>query len=65
MASSASTAADVHPLDVGKVDTPSEREHPGDAHEIPSFEPHNTMDALKDRIKLHYNIASDYYYSLW
>ena len=26
---------------------------------------HTTMQALKDRIKLHYDLASDYYLSLW
>ncbi|KAK8088269.1 methyltransferase domain-containing protein [Apiospora hydei] len=39
--------------------------HPGDEHEIPSYESYGTFDSLKDRIKLHYNVASDYYYSLW
>ncbi|KAF3064060.1 2-methyl-6-phytyl-1,4-hydroquinone methyltransferase [Daldinia childiae] len=39
--------------------------HPGDQHEIPSVEAHGSFDSLKDRIKTHYEIASDYYYSLW
>ena len=26
---------------------------------------HSTMAALKDRIKLHYDLASDYYLNLW
>lgn len=26
---------------------------------------HTTMQALKDRIKQHYDLASDYYLSLW
>lgn len=26
---------------------------------------HTTMAALKDRIKLHYDLASDYYLNLW
>lgn len=26
---------------------------------------HSTMQTLKDRIKLHYDLASDYYLSLW
>lgn len=39
--------------------------HPGDQHEIPSFEAHESSDSLKGRIKKHYEIASDYYYSLW
>ncbi|KAI0166902.1 S-adenosyl-L-methionine-dependent methyltransferase [Hypoxylon sp. FL1284] len=39
--------------------------HPGDQHEIPSVEAHGSFDTLKERIKKHYEIASDYYYSLW
>lgn len=26
---------------------------------------HTTMAALKDRIKMHYDLASDYYLNLW
>ena len=26
---------------------------------------HTTMQALKDRIKLHYDLASDFYLNLW
>ncbi|KAI2641696.1 S-adenosyl-L-methionine-dependent methyltransferase [Hypomontagnella submonticulosa] len=44
---------------------PSEGPHPGDQHEVPSFEAHGSFDSLKERIKKHYEIASDYYYSLW
>ncbi|XDG02189.1 hypothetical protein ABKA04_001804 [Annulohypoxylon sp. FPYF3050] len=43
----------------------TEQLHPGDQHEIPSFEAHESSDSLKGRIKKHYEIASDYYYSLW
>ncbi|KAI0205499.1 tocopherol O-methyltransferase [Astrocystis sublimbata] len=39
--------------------------HPGDSHEIPEFEAHASTTSLKERIKKHYEIASDYYYSLW
>ncbi|GAP83836.2 putative tocopherol O-methyltransferase [Rosellinia necatrix] len=39
--------------------------HPGDAHEIPKYEVHESSTSLKARIKEHYEIASDYYYSLW
>ncbi|KAI1096728.1 S-adenosyl-L-methionine-dependent methyltransferase [Rostrohypoxylon terebratum] len=39
--------------------------HPGDQHEIPNFEAHESSESLKGRIKRHYEIASDYYYSLW
>ncbi|KAI1391025.1 S-adenosyl-L-methionine-dependent methyltransferase [Hypoxylon trugodes] len=44
---------------------PSEGPHPGDQHEIPDFEAHESSESLKGRIKKHYEIASDYYYSLW
>ena len=37
----------------------------GDAYEIPPPESSASFAALKDRIKHHYEIASDYYYSLW
>ncbi|KAK7757908.1 hypothetical protein SLS62_000286 [Diatrype stigma] len=40
-------------------------QHPGDQHEIPGYEAHVSAASLKDRIKQHYEIASDYYYSLW
>lgn len=39
--------------------------HPGDQHEIPVYEAHTSSNSLKDRIRLHYELASDYYYSLW
>ena len=37
----------------------------GDEYEIPRPESSVSFAALKDRIKHHYEIASDYYYSLW
>lgn len=40
-------------------------QHPGDQHAIPGYEAHVSAASLKDRIKQHYEIASDYYYSLW
>ncbi|RYP04297.1 hypothetical protein DL764_004560 [Monosporascus ibericus] len=43
----------------------TEVQHPGDQHEIPNYEVHASVAALKDRIKQHYDLASDYYYSLW
>ncbi|KAI8964018.1 S-adenosyl-L-methionine-dependent methyltransferase [Daldinia sp. FL1419] len=46
-------------------EAPSQQLHPGDQHEIPSVEAHGSFDSLKDRIKTHYEIASDYYHSLW
>ncbi len=39
--------------------------HPGDKHEIPDYEAHESATSLKERIKKHYELASDYYYSLW
>jgi len=32
---------------------------------IPEPEPFISFNALKDRIRHHYELASDYYYSLW
>ncbi len=37
----------------------------GDNYEIPPPEPSSSFAGLKDRIKHHYEICSDYYYSLW
>lgn len=37
----------------------------GDDYEIPPPEPFSSFAGLKDRIKQHYEICSDYYYSLW
>ena len=37
----------------------------GDDYDIPLPESSASFAALKDRIKHHYEIASDYYYSLW
>jgi hypothetical protein len=34
-------------------------------YEIPEAEPFISFAALKDRIRHHYELASDYYYSLW
>lgn len=34
-------------------------------YETPSPEPFTSFGALKDRIKRHYELCSDYYYSLW
>ncbi|EKD19943.1 methyltransferase domain-containing protein [Drepanopeziza brunnea f. sp. 'multigermtubi' MB_m1] len=35
------------------------------SYEIPEPEPFVSFNALKDRIRHHYELASDYYYSLW
>jgi hypothetical protein len=34
-------------------------------YEIPEAAPFISYDALKARIRHHYELASDYYYSLW
>jgi tocopherol O-methyltransferase len=34
-------------------------------YEIPEPEPFISFNALKERIRHHYELASDYYYSLW
>ncbi|KAI4115021.1 MAG: hypothetical protein LQ338_007922, partial [Usnochroma carphineum] len=34
-------------------------------YQTPPTEPVTSFTALKDRIKQHYELASDYYYSLW
>jgi len=39
--------------------------HIGDTYEVPAYEAHSSFAALKDRIRHHYELASDYYYSLW
>lgn len=36
-----------------------------DTYEIPGPEPFVSFNALKDRIRHHYEVASDYYYSMW
>lgn len=45
--------------------TSSQAEDIGDNYEIPPPEPSSSFAGLKDRIKRHYEICSDYYYSLW
>lgn len=37
----------------------------GDEYETPAPEPFSSFTTLKDRIRQHYELASDYYYSLW
>jgi predicted transcriptional regulator len=43
----------------------AENGHVGDKFEVPAFEEHSSFDSLKERIRHHYELASDYYYSLW
>ena len=45
--------------------TPNGATHIGDKYEVPAYEPHSSFDTLKQRIRQHYELASDYYYSLW
>lgn len=39
--------------------------HVGDHYQVPAYEPHPSLTTLKERIRHHYELASDYYYSLW
>ncbi|KJR89150.1 tocopherol O-methyltransferase [Sporothrix schenckii 1099-18] len=55
MGSQAATAADV----------PAESTDLSREYDTPMGLAHTTMQTLKDRIKLHYDLASDYYVSLW
>lgn len=45
--------------------TVDSQEHAGDKYEVPAYEEHSSFAALKGRIRHHYELASDYYYSLW
>jgi hypothetical protein len=51
-------------LNVG-VEKSDEATDLGNKYEIPEPEPFISFNALKDRIRHHYELASDYYYSLW
>jgi hypothetical protein len=44
---------------------PAETTELSEKYETPMGLAHGTMQALKDRIKLHYDLASDYYLNLW
>lgn len=46
-------------------DTWSNGHHVSEQYGIPPPEPITSFAALKDRIRQHYELASDYYYSLW
>ncbi|KAL1897341.1 hypothetical protein Sste5346_004077 [Sporothrix stenoceras] len=46
-------------------DVPAENTDLSRQYDTPMGLAHTTMQALKDRIKLHYDLASDYYVSLW
>ena len=49
----------------GGVEKSDETVDLGEKYEIPEPEPFISFNALKDRIRHHYELASDYYYSLW
>lgn len=51
--------------DVAPSSTPQEITELSRQYDTPLGLAHTTMQALKDRIKQHYDLASDYYLSLW
>ena len=53
------------PASTGGVEKGGESKDLGDKYEIPEPEPFISFNALKERIRHHYELASDYYYSLW
>ncbi|PBP27971.1 methyltransferase domain-containing protein [Diplocarpon rosae] len=56
--------APLHVAD-GELSHLSEKSDVSAQYEIPEPEPFISFNALKDRIRHHYELASDYYYSLW
>jgi hypothetical protein len=48
-----------------QTQTPEKTEAVIEKYGIPEPEPFISFAALKDRIRHHYELASDYYYSLW
>lgn len=59
-ASASASAPQGSPTDHG-----TDESHVGDTYQVPTYEEHSSFTALKDRIRHHYELASDYYYSLW
>ncbi|KAH0834549.1 methyltransferase [Fonsecaea pedrosoi] len=53
------------PMEKPDIDPSVQPNHAGDDYEVPTYEAHSSFDSLKQRIRHHYEIASDYYYSLW
>jgi hypothetical protein len=53
------------PPTVNGAESESEATALSKQYETPMGLAHTTIQALKDRIKLHYDLASDYYLSLW
>jgi tocopherol O-methyltransferase len=58
-------AEGTHPNALGGGEGEGEITDLSKQYETPMGVAHTTMQALKDRIKLHYDLASDYYLSLW
>ncbi|KAI4112845.1 MAG: hypothetical protein LQ338_008266, partial [Usnochroma carphineum] len=48
-----------------KLDSGIDQSSLSKQYQTPPTEPVTSFTALKDRIKQHYELASDYYYSLW
>lgn len=72
MATTTTTTSNKPPASDGTIDgttttttTTDEATDLSQQYDTPMGLAHNTMQALKDRIKLHYDLASDYYLSLW
>jgi hypothetical protein len=60
------TEKPLHPTEVnGGVEKSEVAIDLGEKYEIPEPEPFISFNALKDRIRHHYELASDYYYNLW
>ncbi|EXJ84354.1 hypothetical protein A1O3_05021 [Capronia epimyces CBS 606.96] len=65
------TSSAANPTSISAVDSNNTSSHPdpdthvGDQYEVPTYEPHSSFASLKERIRHHYELASDYYYSLW
>ncbi|KAK2068311.1 hypothetical protein P8C59_002954 [Phyllachora maydis] len=58
-------AADADAVSATATATGAEPSELSKQYETPMGLGHSTMQALKDRIKLHYDLASDYYLRLW
>ena len=50
---------------LGKTPGEENKNEISEKYEIPPPEPSTSFTALKERIWRHYELASDYYYSLW
>jgi tocopherol O-methyltransferase len=60
------TEKPLHPTELnGGVEKSDGAINLGEKYEIPEPKPFVSFNALKDRIRHHYELASDYYYSLW